>query len=253
MKQFLSSLSLLLIIPIATLAQSDGSITGTVLDQEDQPLSSASVAVYDSAEANITTGTSTNAEGAFSIDISAGQYVLKITFLSFQPYTKEVQISPGETVDLGTINMTPTSENLGELFVRGERSEMQMNFDKRTFQVGQDITSLGGSAVDVLNNVPSVSTDIDGNISLRGNESVRVLINGKPSSMVSGDVDALNSIPATMIKSVEIITNPSSRYSAEGSGGIINIILKKDQRRGLNGNFQLGTGLPEEYEGSQLT
>ncbi|WP_441000088.1 TonB-dependent receptor domain-containing protein [Fodinibius sp. SL11] len=250
MKQFLSSLSLLLIIPIATMAQSDGSITGTVLDQEDQPLSSASVAVYDSAEANITAGTSTNAEGAFSIDISAGQYVLKITFLSFQPYTKEVQISPGETVDLGTINMTPTSENLGELFVRGERSEMQMNFDKRTFQVGQDITSLGGSAVDVLNNVPSVSTDIDGNISLRGNESVRMLINGKPSSMVSGDVDALNSIPATMIKSVEIITNPSSRYAAEGSGGIINIILKKDQRRGLNGNFQLGTGLPEEYEGS---
>ena len=250
MKKLLSTLSLLFLFSIPALAQSDGSISGTVLDQEDEPLSSASVAIYDSTQSNIVTGASTNAEGSFSIDISPGQYVLKVTFLSFRPHTQEIQISGGETVDLGTINMTPTSESLGELFVRAEQSEMQMNFDKRTFQVGQDITSLGGSAVDVLNNVPSVSTDIDGNISLRGNESVRVLINGKPSSMVSGDVDALNSIPATMIKSVEIITNPSARYAAEGSGGIINIILKKDQRRGFNGNFQVGTGLPEEYEGS---
>jgi len=251
MKKLLSSLSLLLLFSIPVFAQSDGSISGTVLDQEDEPLSSASVAIYDSSQTNIITGASTNGDGAFSINISPGQYVLKITFLSFQPYTQEVQISEGETVAVGTINMTPTSENLGELFVRAEQSEMQMNFDKRTFQVGQDITSLGGSAVDVLNNVPSVSTNIDGDISLRGNQSVRVLINGKPSSMVSSsNVDALNSIPATMIKSVEIITNPSARYAAEGSGGIINIILKKDQRRGLNGNFQVGTGLPEEYEGS---
>ena len=203
MKKLLSILSLLLLFSIPTLAQSDDSISGTVLDQEGEPLSSASVAIYDSSETNIITGASTDAEGSFSIDVSPGQYVLKITFLSFQPHTQDIQVSGGEPVDLGAINMTPTSESLGELFVRAEQSEMQMNFDKRTFQVGQDITSLGGSAVDVLNNVPSVSTNIDGNISLRGNESVRVLINGKPSSMVSSsNVDALNSIPATMIKSV---------------------------------------------------
>ena len=251
MKKLVSILSLLFLFSIPALAQTNGSISGKVLDQEDQPLSSASVAIYDSTETNIITGASTDEKGSFSIDVSPGQYVLKITFLSFRPHTRDIQVSAGEQVDLGTIAMTPTSENLGELFVRAEQSEMQMNFDKRTFQVGQDITSLGGSAVDVLNNVPSVSTDIDGNISLRGNESVRVLINGKPSSMVSSsNVDALNSIPATMIKSVEIITNPSARYAAEGSGGIINIILKKDKRRGFNGNFQVGTGLPEEYEGS---
>ncbi|NIT58528.1 MAG: TonB-dependent receptor plug domain-containing protein, partial [Aliifodinibius sp.] len=235
MKKLVLSLSLLFLFTISSLAQTEGTVTGTVVDQEDEPLSSASVAMYDSTQSNIITGASTDGDGNFSIDISPGQYVLKITFLSFRPYTQEVRVAEGETNELGTIAMTPTAEDLGELFVRAERSEMQMNFDKRTFQVGQDITSLGGSAVDVLNNVPSVSTDIDGNISLRGNESVRVLINGKPSSMVSGDVDALNSIPATMIKSVEIITNPSSRYAAEGSGGIINIILKKDQRRGFNG------------------
>ena len=250
MKQLLSSLSLLLLIPLFTLAQSNGTITGTVVNEEKDPMPSTSVAIYDSSESDVITGASTNVSGSFSINIDSGSYVVEITYLSYQPFRQKVEVSEGETMDLGTITMTPSSEELGELLVRAEKSEMQMNFDKRTFQVGQDITSLGGSAVDVLNNVPSVSTDIDGNISLRGNESVRVLINGKPSSMVSGDVDALNSIPASMIQEVEIITNPSSKYAAEGSGGIINIILKDDQRRGLNGSFEVGTGLPEEYEGS---
>ncbi|MEL7833132.1 outer membrane beta-barrel family protein [Fodinibius sp. Rm-B-1B1-1] len=251
MKQLLSSLSLLLIIPIATLAQSNATITGTVVDEEEEAMPSTSVAVYNASESNVVTGASTKSDGSFSVNISTGNYVVKITYLSYQPFKKEIEVSEGESMDLGTIQMTPSSEELGELLVRAEKSEMQMNFDRRTFQVGQDITSLGGSAVDVLNNVPSVSTDIDGNISLRGNESVRVLINGKPSSMVSSsDVDALNSIPASMIQEVEIITNPSSRYAAEGSGGIINIILKDDQRRGLNGSAQVGGGLPEEYEGS---
>lgn len=251
MKKLIFTLSLLFIFSLSSFAQSDGTISGTVTDQDNEPLAGASVAVYDeSTDGEILTGASTDAEGSFSIDIAPGQYVIEITYLSFTPHEQQVELNAEESLELDTITMTPTAESLGELFVRAEQSEMQMNFDKRTFSVGQDITSLGGSAVNVLNNVPSVSTDIDGNISLRGNESVRVLINGKPSSMVSGDVDALNSIPAIMIKEVEIITNPSSRYAAEGSGGIINIILKKEQRRGVNGNFQVGTGLPEEYEGS---
>jgi outer membrane receptor protein involved in Fe transport len=251
MKKLLSSLFLLLIIPIATLAQSDGTITGTVLDEQEEPLSSASVAVYDSEETNVITGASASADGSFSIDISPGTYVLKITYVSYQDRTEEVQISEGETVDLGSVTMAPSSENLGEVVVQGEKSQMEMSFDRRVFNVGQDITSLGGSAVNVLDNVPSVATDIDGNISLRGNESVRILINGKPSSMVGdGNVDALRSIPATMIESVEIITNPSSKYAAEGSGGIINIKLKEDRNLGLNGSASVGVGYPEEYEGS---
>lgn len=251
MKHLLSSLFLLLIIPTLTLAQSNTTISGTVVNEEGEPMPGTSVAVYDSSKTNVVTGASTKTDGTYSINVSPGSYVIEITYLSYQPFKQEINISKGESVDMGTIEMVPSSEELGELLVRAEKSEMQMNFDKRTFQVGQDITSLGGSAVEVLNNVPSVSTDIDGNISLRGNESVRVLINGKPSNMVSsGNVDALNSIPASMIQEVEIITNPSSRYAAEGSGGIINIILKEDQRRGLNGSFTLGTGLPEEYEGS---
>ncbi|MGM0547357.1 MAG: TonB-dependent receptor domain-containing protein [Bacteroidota bacterium] len=251
MKTLISTLSLFLFFSTALFAQSDGTITGTVLDEEDEPLPGASVSVYDESKTDVVTGASTQDDGSFSIDVEPGNYVVEISYVSYAPITKELQIEEGESIDLETIAMKPTSESMEELFVRGERSEMQMDFDKRTFSVGQDITNLGGSAVDVLDNVPSISTDIDGNINLRGNESVRVLINGKPSSMVSGgDVDALNSIPASMIKEVEIITNPSSRYAAEGSGGIINIIMQKEEEIGLNGNVSVGGGLPEEYEGS---
>ncbi|NGP75537.1 TonB-dependent receptor [Balneolaceae bacterium YR4-1] len=232
-------------------AQSEGILTGKVYDEEDNPLPKASVAVYDSSETNIITGVTTDSAGVFSVKVSPGNYVVEISFVSYQSYTEEVSVSEGEEVDLGNIGLSPTAETMSEVYVRAESSQMQMSFDKRVFEVGQDITSLGGSAVEVLDNVPSLATDIDGNLSLRGNQSVRILINGKPSSRVSGgNVDALRSIPANMIKEVEIITNPSSKYSAEGSAGIINIILKKQTERGVNGSFSLGTGLPQEYEGS---
>ncbi len=238
-------------ISLAIGQSNEGTITGDVYNQEDAPVPSASVSVYDSSETDVVTGTPTDSTGAFSVDVDPGTYVLKITFLSLSPHTQTIDISAGETEDIGTVTLSSTSQEMDEVVVRGESSQMEMSFDRRVFNVGQDITSLGGSAVNVLNNVPSLATDIDGNISLRGNESVRVLINGKPSSMVGGsNVDALRSIPASMIKSVEIITNPSSKYAAEGSGGIINIILTDNQELGLNGSANVGTGYPEEYEGS---
>ena len=211
----------------------------------------ATVAVYNFSESKIVTGVSSDTDGKFSVSVDPGKYVLKISFISYAPYRETININAGETLSMGSISLSPTAESLGEVYVRAESSEMQMSFDKRVFQVGEDITSLGGSAVEVLDNVPSLATDIDGNLSLRGNQSVRILINGKPSSRVSdSNVDGLRSIPASMIKEVEIITNPSSRYSAEGSAGIINIILKKENRRGINGSVAAGTGLPQEYEGS---
>jgi len=251
MRKLTTTLALLFIWCSVAVGQSDEAIiNGTILDENDEAIPYASVAVYDSSESNVVTGASSDSTGAFEIDVEPGAYVLKVTFLSFKPYSESFEVEPGEAKDFGDIVMRPTSENMGEITVRAESSQMEMSFDKRVFNVGQDITSLGGSAVNVLDNVPSIATDIDGNISLRGNEAVRVLINGKPSSMVSGDVDALRSIPATMIKKVEIITNPSSKYAAEGSAGIINIILKKKQERGLNGSVSAGGGYPEEYEGS---
>lgn len=251
MKRLLLTTLLSLFSLTSLLAQSEGTITGKVFDEKDNPLPKASVAVYDSAETSIINGVTTDSTGVFTVNISPGSYVIEISFVSYQTYSQELRVSAGEEVDLGNIGLSPTAETMTEVYVRAESSQMQMSFDKRVFEVGQDITSLGGSAVEVLDNVPSLSTDIDGNLSLRGNQSVRILINGKPSSRVSGgNVDALRSIPANMIKEVEIITNPSSKYSAEGSAGIINIILKKQTDRGVNGSFSLGTGLPQEYEGS---
>lgn len=251
MRKILFTIILAASVTSIGLGQTDEAyVTGEIYDLNDEPVPYASVAVYDSTETNVVTGASSDSSGTFSIEIDPGSYVLKITFLSFKPHTESFRIAPGETEDVGEIILTPTSESLDEVVVRAERSQMEMSFDKRVFNVGRDITSLGGSAINVLDNVPSISTDIDGNISLRGNESVRVLINGKPSSMVSGDVDALRSLSANMIERVEIITNPSSKYAAEGSGGIINIILRKERERGLNGSASVGSGYPEEYEGS---
>lgn len=251
MKRALSTLTLVFFLIPLLYAQSDEAvIKGEIYDQEGNSIPQASVAIYDSTESEVVTGAASDSNGTFNINVNPGSYVLKITYISYRAYTEPFQISSGETVNVGEITLNPSSENLDEIYVRGERSQMEMSFDRRVFNVGQDITSMGGTAVNVLDNVPSISTDIEGNISLRGNESVRVLINGKPSSMVSGDVDALRSIPANMIEEVEIITNPSSKYAAEGSAGIINIVLRKERERGFNGSISAGTGYPEEYEGS---
>lgn len=251
MKKVITLLALLFLVVNILFAQSDKTvITGKLIDPEGEPVTSASVAIYDSTETDIITGKASDESGEFEIELDPGSYVLKITYVSYGSVIQSFEVAGGDVLDLGEIEMKPTPQNLDEVVIRGERSQMEMDFDRRVFNVGRDITSLGGSAVNVLDNVPSISTDIEGNISLRGNESVRVLINGKPSSMVSSNVDALRSIPATMIKSVEIITNPSSKYAAEGSAGIINIQLVKDQNLGLNGSANGGIGYPEEYEGS---
>ena len=229
----------------------EGIISGKVFDEKEDPLFKASIAVYDSTESNIITGVTSDSTGAFTVEVEPGSYILKVSYVSYKDYTEPVELSSGETIDVGDITLNPTAESMSEVFVRAEESEMEMNFDRRVFRVGEDITSLGGSAMEVLDRVPSLSTDIDGNLSLRGNQSGRILINGKPSNRVSdGNVDNMRSIPASMIKEVEIITNPSSKYAAEGSAGIINIILKKEQDRGVNGSVSAGGGLPEEYEGS---
>jgi len=248
--KFYSLFILLTLTPLLFVSaqNSNGRLTGVVLDLDGRPMPNVSIAAYDSAGSDLITGKTTGIDGSFRLNLDNGSYLVKISYLSFKDIEKRVEISDDETVDLGTITMEPTTEALDEVIVRGERSQMELSFDKRIFNVGQDLTSLGGSALDILDNVPSVSIDIDGNVSLRGNQSVRILINGKPSNLVSDGADALRSFSADMIKEVEIITNPSSRYAAEGSGGIINIILKKQRDIGVNGNVSAGSGLPDQYE-----
>ncbi|HEX6983108.1 MAG TPA: TonB-dependent receptor [Balneolaceae bacterium] len=250
MKKLLALFILIFLFCPQLFAQADEAfITGKIYDQQGQLISYASVAVFDSTQSYIVTGASSDSDGSFKIDIQPGSYVLRVSYISYKTHTEAFTVQAGETKAFGEIILESTTEHLGEVVVRAEESRMEMSFDKRVFNVGQDITSMGGSALNVLNNVPSILTDIDGNISLRGNSSVRVLINGKPSNRVdNGNVSALRSIPASMIKRVEIITNPSAKYSAEGSAGIINIILKKEQDAGFNGSFNAGVGHPANYE-----
>ncbi|MDZ7717391.1 MAG: outer membrane beta-barrel family protein [Balneolaceae bacterium] len=232
-------------------AQSSNSETaeifGTVQDVGGESVPNATVALYNQDETEILEGTSSKEDGSFTLQAEPGNYVLRVSYVSYQAHQEDLELAAGESVDLGTIELLNENATLDEVIVEGERSYMTMNFDSRTFSVGQDITSLGGSALDVLDNVPSITTDFDGTVRLRGNQGVQILINGSPSNLVRNGTDALGSIPANLIKEVEIITNPSARYSAEGTGGIINIKLVDDVRLGFNGSIQANTGYPQDH------
>lgn len=190
----------------------------------------------------------TDAEGNFSVPLATGHYYASVEFTGYKQYrTAAFQLQTGTTLlDLGIIRLASTAVLLQDVTVQSERSYMQLSLDKKIFTVGQDLANAGGSATDILMNIPSVSVDPEGNVKLRGSDNVRILIDGKPSGLVSiKGSGGLQGLPASLIDRVEIITNPSARYEAEGNAGIINIILKKDRRQGLNGSVDLITGYPE--------
>jgi outer membrane receptor protein involved in Fe transport len=246
--KFLFYLALFLFISTQSLfAQTPAELTGSVFNEVGEPIPNASVALTNPEDDSIITGTVTNPSGEFTIEIDPGTYQLLISYISYQDYTTEIVLAEGDQQNIGEIELTPEDAQLDEVVVEGERSYMEMNFDSRSFNVGKDITSLGGNALDVLDNVPSISTDFEGNVSLRGNQGVQILINGRPSNLVRGGTDGLGSIPSSMIDEIEIITNPSARYEAQGTGGIINIILVDNADLGFNGSIQTNAGYPQDY------
>jgi outer membrane receptor protein involved in Fe transport len=225
-------------------------ISGTVVDEQSVPIPFANIAIFQSSDSVMISGVVTDEKGFFTAQVTPNDYYLKITFLSY-----EEQIVPNlrlsdKDIDVGTIMLHTASKILQEVVVEGQRSQMELQLDKRVFNVGQDLSNTGGTAADILNNVPSVSVDVDGTVSLRGSENVRILINGKPSGLTSRDPDALRMLQGNMVERVEVITNPSSRYDAEGEVGIINIVLKKNAQGGLNGSFSLNAGYPDYYGAS---
>lgn len=230
-------------------AQDSATITGTVYNESGEVIPNASVALKNPDDESIITGTVTDNSGIFSITSDPGTYALLISYIAYRDYTAELVLGNGDDRNLGEIILTPEDAQLEEVVVEGERSYMEMNFDSRSFNVGKDITSLGGNALDVLDNVPSITTDFEGNVSLRGNEGVQILINGRPSNLVRGGTDGLGSIPASMIDEIEIITNPSARYDAQGTGGIINIKLVDNADLGFNGSIQSNVGYPQDHGG----
>lgn len=221
-------------------------ITGTVIEKiSKQPLEYATVTFISSKNAKVIAGGITNPKGEFNIDVFPGTYTIKIEFISFKSVTLKEQALKKST-DLGTISLLEDAAQLNEVVIRAEKSTVEIKLDKKVYNVGQDMLVKGGTVSDVLENVPSVSVDVEGNVSLRGSDNVRVLIDGRPSNALNM-AEALRQIPADAIDKVEVITNPSARYDAEGGAGILNIILKKGKNQGFNGSFIASTGIPETY------
>ncbi|MCB2376281.1 TonB-dependent receptor [Hymenobacter sp. BT635] len=221
-----------------------GRLTGTVLDATTKkPVEFATVALLPTTGATPIDGTVCDDKGRFVLkSLASGPYRVQISFIGYVTRTEDVTITDG-TADLGTLQLTSAAQKLGEVTVTGERDVVETKPDRIVYNADRDITNSGGTAADVLRKVPLVNVDPDGNVELRGTSNVRVLINNKPSGIVASSVaDAMKQIPADQIKSVEVITTPSAKYDAEGTGGIINIILKKNNLEGVNGSLGLAAG-----------
>ncbi len=221
-------------------------VTGAVLDSSNQqPLYFANVTIHNVSDSKPVGGAVTDENGKFSIpNIAPGQYYVEILFIGYA--TKHISLdltNSKSKSDLGKIMVSPATGTLQEATVVGEKALIESKPDRIVYNAEQDISSQTGSATDVLKKVPQVTVDVDGNIDLLGNTNVRVFINGKPSTMFDNNLaEALQAIPANQIKSIEVMTNPGAKYDAEGTGGIINIILKNNNADGIGGNVSLTGG-----------
>lgn len=228
-------------------------VKGLIVDQNSgSPLEFATISLINKRDSSLAGGGLTGIDGTFEIKAKIGPLRAEIEYISFEklvidqvPFDRDAIRSGNRVIDMGTIQMSASSELLEEVEIRAEKSETQFSLDKRVFNVGKDLANRGGTAEDILDNVPSVTVDIDGAVSLRGSDGVRILIDGRPSGLAGGDnANGLRSIPANMIEKVEVITNPSARYEAEGMAGILNIVLKKEKGGGFNGSFDVNGGFP---------
>jgi outer membrane receptor for ferrienterochelin and colicins len=226
-------------------------ITGKIFEKGTTlPLEYATVVFQDAKNPEKLNGTVTDLNGEFNFEVQSGTYNVRFEFISFKTVEFKNKTYNSNT-DFGTIYLEADIAQLQGVELIAERSTVEIKLDKRVYNVGKDMMVKGGTVSDVLDNVPSVTVDPEGNVALRGNENVRILIDGKPSGLAGINIaDALKLLPADAVEKVEVVTNPSARYDAEGSGGIINIILRKGKAQGLNGSFVVSAGDPESYSGS---
>ena len=251
MKKLLLFLCLIGIISVANAQEKSikkVTITGKVFDKvTKQPLEYATIIFQDTAKKRSVTGGITKADGSFNIEVTADTYDIKIEFISFT--SQEIKAKPLlDNMSIGNFFLAEDAQSLQAVEIIAEKTTVQLKLDKKIYNVGKDLTVRGGTVSDVLDNVPSVSVDVEGNVSLRGNDNVRILINGKPSGLVGlNSTDALRQLPADAIEKVEIITSPSARYDAEGTGGILNIILRRSKLQGINGAITTNVAYPFGY------
>lgn len=224
-----------------------GLIKGTIVEKESQTaLPFATVTVFNEAR-ELLEGSITEADGKFEISLTFGSYFIMVEFMGYEAYQSDLftLARNNSPLDFGRLELSSGLNQLDEVIIQGEKPMMELSLDKRIFNVGEDLANAGRTTADILMNLPSVTVDSQGNVRLRGSDNVRILVDGKPSGLVSfKGSQGLQQLPASMVERVEIITNPSARYEAEGMAGVINIILKKENNQGFNGSFEVIAGIP---------
>lgn len=245
--------STIILISENIISQDTGTISGRVLDSQTlHSVEYSNIVLLSVKDTSVITGGITNSEGYFNLSqIPLGTYLLDVRFIGFEDRRFDIKITPENmSVELGDILITPAEIDLEDVVVEGQRSPVSYQIDKKVIDVEQMQTVISGNAVDILENVPSVTVDVEGNVSLRGSGSFTVLIDGRPSVLDAQDI--LQQIPASSIGSIEIITNPSAKYDPEGTAGIINIVLNQNRRQGFNGVVNANAGLNDKYGGDFL-
>ncbi|MGY6522517.1 MAG: TonB-dependent receptor domain-containing protein [Mongoliitalea sp.] len=244
-----SCLLLSILFTFQTLAQ-DVTVKGRVINAEtSEVLEFANVAILSPQDSSLVKGAVSELDGTFSLELPQGPYLLRVNFIGYQNYFRKFEIGDRNPYNLGNIRVRPAATDLSEVVVEGVASIFESDIDKRTYNVENSIVAEGATAAELLSTLPSIQVDEQGGISMRGSGEVMIFINGRPSNLGGGDMESiLAQFPANSIKSVELITNPSSRYDAAGVGGIINIILKQNQNLGFNGQVNASVGTRDKYQ-----
>lgn len=228
-------------------------LAGKILDAgTKKPIEFAAVALLNPADSSVSTGAITDAEGKFLMnDLTAGSYILRVTFVGYGDDERNISINTNPAFNNAGVIELKAGTSLDDVVIEADQSYFQNSIDKKVYNIDKDIVAASGNASDALQTIPSVTIDIDGNISLRGNTGITIWIDGKPTGISGSSMNAiLEQIPASNIESIEVVTNPSARYDAAGTAGIINIVMKKNKQAGLNGNVSAGIATTPRYEGS---
>ncbi len=233
--------------------KAEAGLTGKVIEKgTDSPMAYVNIILFFSDDSSQAAGVVSNSDGVFSINnLNPGNYYLELSFIGFhKKVISDIDLNRGKTTDIGTIILSPKTFEIDDVVVESQRAAVTYEIDKKVINVSEQLTSTSGSAVDILENVPSVTVDIEGNVALRGSGNFTVLVDGKPTILDPAEI--LEQIPAGSVESIEIITNPSAKYDPEGTAGIMNLILKKNKRGGLSSLFELNGGLKERYGGQVM-
>lgn len=223
-------------------------VEGKVISREDNSsLEYARVSLLHTKDSSVVNGVVTDKDGTFRLEAAKGTYRVNVTIMGYESYVSDVfSLDEANTkIILSPVKLKTATTTLDDVEIRAEKSSMELSLDKRVFNVGQDLANVGANASEILSNIPSVTVDPQGNVKLRGSSDVRILIDGKPSGLINvKGGEGLRQLQGSLIESIEVITNPSARYEAEGNAGIINIVLKKERKDGLNGSFEVTLGQP---------